>query len=220
MKRSRTGLSLVEVMIGASLTALIMLAVFTALNGSFVAFRANQSESMVATRSRLVLMRMLDHIRATQNHLPRNTTPVSDFKADSSKWPVYDTGFTLGEPQSDGSLIIYNYWWDNTSTPSNPQLKMSRTVNGVTTTAVLLNQVSNFSIVMSPGKDSASAAILLHASIDLEVREQNTHLATGQRVTGSNAVPEVVALSGSASPRLNAWTGRCLDTTINLRVGN
>lgn len=216
MKRHPVGLSLIEVMIGLSLTALIMLAIFQAINASFMSFRSNQSQGMLAIRSRMVLMRLLDHVRATSLHIPLD--PVKKAAWQASFAPVDDTGFKLAEVQSDGvSLIYYTYWLD-TSNAANPQLKMTRLVGTTSTTNVLLNQVSSFNVRMWSGKSSAAATqndILTRAVISLTAREQNTGIVTGNRITGSNTIPDTVSLSGSAVPRQNAWTGSCLAYSIS-----
>ncbi len=219
MTRGRRGLSLVEVMMSISITVVIMFAMFQALTASFNAFRVNQSQGMLTMRTRMVLMRMLDHIRATNAHEPKTSAKKDDFVAAGE--PVNDNGIVLSETQSDGSKIIFTYWLD-TSNAANNQLKMTRAPgNGstiATSNTVLLNGVSTFKVTMWSGKSDpvnmATNDILLQATIILQANEQTRGQVTGYRITGSNATPDSVTLCGSSVPRQNAWSGQDLSFTI------
>ncbi len=217
MSRRRQGLSLVEVLMALSLTAVMMVAIFQAVNASFISFRANQSNAMLTMRTRMVLMRMLDHIRATSLHQPLNSLKLAAWQL--SPAPVDDDGIVLAETQSDDkTLIFYKYYLDKTNT-GNYRLKMSRSGTSIATTDnVLLNNVASFNIRMWSGKSDptlTSYDVLTRAVITMQVKEQTTGTATGSRITGSNTTPDAVTLSGSAVPRQNAWSGRRLTYSIN-----
>jgi len=216
MKRGQSGMSLVEIMVGLSITALMMLTIFRAIDTSFVSFRTNQSQGMLALKSRMVLMHMLDHIRASALHQPQDSVKKTAWQ--NSAAPVDDTGIKLAELQNDEVTWVYYTYWLDTSNSANPQLKMTRVINGASTTTVLLNQVTSFNVRMWSGKSDPAMTqndILVRAAISLTTREQNKGLSTGRRITGSNAVADSLSVAGSTVPRQNAWTGTRLAYSIN-----
>lgn len=218
MTRRRTGLSLVEILLGLSITVVLMLAIFQAISASFSSFRINQSSAMVTMRSRTILSRLLDQIRATSAHEPYTAMVKTAFQ--QSPTPVDDTGFKLADIQPDGSVIIYIYWWDTTN-PNNGRLMMRREPGqGSTitpTSNVLLNGVTYFSVRLWSGKSDPTLTtynVLARAAITLTVQEQAGGLTSGNRLVGANKIPDTVSLSGSSVPRQNAWSGQELSYPI------
>lgn len=223
MSARRRAMSMVEVLVAVSITVVVMLAVFQALSASFTAFRANQSQAMVTMRARTVMVRLLDHVRATALHQPQDSTLLGTFqniKPTDSQTYVDDVGIKLAETQSDGvSVIYYTYYLDSTNA-ANKRLMMKREGTTITTsTNVLLNGVTAFNVRMWPGmsdpRNMTTNDILTKAAITLTAQELNKGLATGYRITGSNATPDSVSVSGSVTPRQSAWSGQDLNYTID-----
>ena len=218
-------ISLVEVLMALSILAVLMIAMTQALSASFMAFRVNQTQAMLTIRSRAVLMRILDQIRANSKSDPYTQTTSAYTSYFNSGTAMDDIGISITEPQLDGiTLIDYTYFWDAVNT----QLKLTRAVYNntnplapvliSTTTQALLHGVTNFKITMLPGQDDHPLQLtgkwdmLMRASIQITIQDTLTGAGT------STTNRQTVALSGSASPRQNVWTGVHLKNSIDTTV--
>lgn len=221
----RRGISLVEVMIGLTITAMLMAAVTQAVKASFDGFRINQSQAMLTMRARVVLMRIIDQIRANGEQTPMH--PTSAYT--NSGTPMVrqsdgtggDTGIIVTVPQPDGiTSIDFTYSWDAPS----QQLQMTRAVYNITnpaapvlvstSTQVLMHGVTDFNVSMWPGKDTRALIppttynIMLRATIVLSVVDTTPRM-------GASGSPSSITVSGSAAPRQNAWPGAQLKYSID-----
>ena len=208
-------ISLVEVLMALSIAAILLVAMTEALSASFMAFRVNQTQAMLTIRSRAVLMRILDQIRANNASDPYTKTTTAYASYFNSGLAMDDIGIRVTELQPDGvTNFFYTYWWD----APNKQLMMIREASGATTTRSLLHGVTNFKITMLPGKDdrllqpTGKWDILMRASIQITIEDT----LTGPGTASTNR--QTVALSGSACPRQNVWTGVRLKNSIDNTV--
>lgn len=220
---NRRGLSLVEVMIALTITAVLMGAIAQAVKASFDAFRINQSEAMLTMRARVVLMRIIDQIRANGEEMPLHvTSQYTTLGTPIARQPDGtggDTGIIVTAPQPDGvTSIDYTYSWDSAS----QQLMQTRAVYNITnplapvlvstTTQSLLHGVTDFNVSMWPGMNaralppSTTYDIMLRAAIVMTVVE-----TTPQKM----GAPTSITVSGSAVPRQNVWTGAHLRYSID-----
>lgn len=221
--KDRRGLSLVEVMIALTITAVLMAAVAQAMKASFDAFRINQSQAMLTMRARVVLMRIIDQVRASGEHMPLHITsqyttsgtPIAR-RADGTGG---DTGIIVTVPQGDGvTSIDFTYFWESAS----QELKMTRAVYNVTnplspvvlstTTQSLLRGVTDFNVSMWPAKNPRS----LPASTTYDIMTRAAIVMTVVETTPQQmGAPTSITVSGSAVPRQNAWTGDALRYSID-----
>lgn len=209
------GISLVELLIALSIVAILMAAMTQALSASFMAFRVNQTQAMLTIRSRAVLMRILDQIRANNASDPYTKTTTAYTNYFNQGLAMDDIGIRVTELQPDGvKNFFYTYYWNSAT----KQLMMTREADGVSTERSLLHGVTNFKVTMSPGQDdrllqpTGKWDILMRASIQITIEDT----LTGAGADTTNR--QTVALSGSACPRQNVWTGVHLKNSIDTTV--
>ncbi len=205
MKTGRyRGVTLVEMMLAMGIMCLMGAALSAALSATISSARINESEATLSIQSQRVMSRLLDQIRGTSLHRPYSVdTP--EYEAYLTGNPMTDIGFSLIDRQPGKGDATYTYWWDKDSR----KLMVKCDQGETSTSAVLLNNVTEFKVTMWPGRSERNIAtggphdLLLRAAIVLRITD------------GTSDNPHVTLLSGSVTPRRNLWTGAHLNYTID-----
>ena len=185
------GLGLVELLVSLAISAALLTATAVALDASFKAYGANQEQATLTQRARLSLNRILTYIRTCETHQPHNATPRASFVAGAI---VTDTGIDM--LKDDGTAISFIY--DST----NQQLQFKQG----TTTAIMLNGVTSFSIKMEPMKSATNARsggnydLLMRATVLITLKTNAAVTGTGEDVGKQS-----LTISSSVMPRRNVW---------------
>ena len=189
-------MTLVEVLLALSITAILMLAIVTALNAAIHTVSVNQDT--LATRSRISLTRMLEQIRTANSHAPYVGNVAAYTTAYIKTGKEYtNIGIRLIDPRDNADYVYYL---------DAGQIKVTR--NG-SAPACLLDGVTAFEVTLWPGKSQTSRAS--GGDYDQTRLVTITLNATGNE----SGKPASVALSGSAVPRVNSWAGAQLSYPID-----
>ena len=172
-RRSRAGISLVELLISLSITAMLLTAVMVALDASFQAYASAAESASTQTTTRLVVHRTLTLVRTSTAHGPLapdgSTTPPVTLAGTSTITSHY---MDLVDPKGD--LIRLEYRADE------EMLYVSVTPYGgsVTTTEPLLGGVSACSFTLTRRLDNDGVWVLERGSLDFTVEpDMDTSLA-------------------------------------------
>jgi prepilin-type N-terminal cleavage/methylation domain-containing protein len=76
----RRGVTILELLIALSISALLLLATAVAVDASVRAYKNNQEQSSLIQRSRIAIDRLTTVIRTTKDHQPYSATAASGFK--------------------------------------------------------------------------------------------------------------------------------------------
>ena len=194
--RPMGGMTLVEVLLALSITAVLMLAIVIALRAGIQTINVNQDT--LASRSRIALNRMLDQIRTAQAHAPyiSNVTAYTTGYIKTGK-EYTNIGVKLIDPRDNADYVYYL---------DAGQIKVTR--NGSAPVS-LLDGVTAFQVTLWPGKSPASRA----SGGDYD----QTRLVTITLSASGNesGKPVAIAVSGSSVPRINSWSGSQLSYPID-----
>lgn len=155
-------------LIALGLTAALLTAVAAAVDASFSSYDQNERITDTTQTARAILGRMSGEVRSA-DAVTTTATSVSIIP------PANAEGLTL---------IVYSY--------ANSTLTLQRTVNGVVTTAVLLDgtgevRISGFAVSATMGQDSHGVTCTRGVSVKLSIYDGNVPLS----------------LTASAAPRRN-----------------
>src|SRR5687767_251306 len=90
--RRRRGATLVEMLIGLSITAALLTATAVAMDASLKSYQVNQEQASLLQRARTSVHRLLSAVRAGDAHQPYSEDAQSDF---ADGWDVDDSGIRL-----------------------------------------------------------------------------------------------------------------------------
>lgn len=190
----RRGLSLVELIISLSITALLLSAVMVALDASFRAYASAAESASTQTTTRLVVHRLLTLVRTSTAHGPlvpdTSTTPSVTL---TGKHTINAHYMDLVDPKGD--LIRLEYRADE------EMIYVSVTPYGgsVTTTEPLLGGVSACQFVLTRRLDDDGVWVLERGSVDFTVEpDTDTSLA----IEG-NATPPVRVVASTMPRKLD-----------------
>jgi Tfp pilus assembly protein PilE len=191
VRRGRSGLVLIELMIALSISAALLVATAWAVDASIRAYQINQEQSALIQRARVALYHMTTSIRTTDAHVPDSASARSDF---TSGLVVTDTGISMYD--LNNQVLTYRYDAINQ--------RLLAITGGQTYT--MAEGVTAFSVKMEPMRSDESVRtggawdLLRRATITLSVRS-NSKTTVGGDSTGQ----QVLTLSASTMPRQNAW---------------
>ena len=188
---ARRGVTILELLIALSISALLLLATAVAVDASVRAYKNNQEQSTLIQRARIAIDRLTTVIRTTKDHAPYTATAASAFATGQT---VTDIGIDL----FDVNGIETDFRYDA------PTQRILAVVAGKT--YVLASGVTAFSIKLEPMRSPESIRtgggwyLLQRATISLTVR------TTGNTATASETTnTQSVTLSASVMPRRNTW---------------
>jgi len=198
-RRSR-GMGLIELLVALAISAALLTSVAVAIDASFKAYAANQTNAQLMQRARLAMNRITTYIRATSQHLPDDNAAQDQFE---SGLVTQASAIRMMLDETNG--VIFRQ--------AGQQLQMvpftiSGNVLSEGTPHVLLEGVGSgdFTIRFEPQRSTQSAKVggrydqLKRASISLTIRP-----VAKTTVTGESASGEAVTLSTSIMPRKNIW---------------
>lgn len=189
--RARHGVTLLELLLALSISAVLLVATAVATDASFRAYQTNQEQSTLLQRSRIAIDRLTTIIRTTKDHLPYSTTAAANFKSGQT---VSDIGIDL----FDVNGVETDFHYDA------PTQRILAVVGGKT--YVLASGVTAFSIKMAPMRSANSLRtggawdLLQRATISMTVRTGG-NTSTASETTNT----QTVTLSASVMPRRNTW---------------
>jgi len=191
---------LVELLVALAISAALLTSVAVAIDASFKAYAANQTNAQLMQRARLAMNRITTYIRATTEHLPDDDTAQDEFE---SGLITQASAIRMMLDETNG--VIFRQ--------AGQQLQMvpfaiSGSVLSEGTPHVLLEGVGSgdFTIRFEPQRSTQSAKVggrydqLKRASISLTIRPTAKTTTTGESASG-----ESVTLSTSVMPRRNIW---------------
>jgi prepilin-type N-terminal cleavage/methylation domain-containing protein len=185
------GFTLVELLIGLAICAVLMVATAMAIDGTFRAYRFNQEEASLIHSARMAEYRMLSMVRTTREHQPVTAALATQFAAGQV---VTDVGLTM--LQTDGTEVTFRY---DAATH-----KLLAETGGQSHTMV--EGVTQFQVILEPMRSATSIKtgggwdLLKRATILISVRTTSA-TATSSETTGQ----QVLTLSSSVMPRQNTW---------------
>ncbi|WP_428940068.1 PilW family protein [Fontivita pretiosa] len=199
-RRRRRGMGLIELLVALAISAALLTSVAVAIDASFKAYAANQTNAQLMQRARLAMNRITTYIRATNQHLPDDNTAQDQFE---SGLVTQASAIRMMLDETNG--VIFRQ--------SGQQLQMvpftiSGSVLSEGTPHVLLEGVGSgdFTIRFEPQRSTQSAKVggrydqLKRASISLTIRPTAKTTVTGESTSG-----EAITLSTSVMPRKNIW---------------
>ncbi len=243
MSRSRSicskahGVTLVEVLLALTITAMLLTAIGMALSTLIRAHRINEQNTITMTKARLVLNTMLHRIRMTGAHEPHDPALLDRFKANDRNPQIVNgksvdggvldkTGIkmkikvarklddtTNGDPQKIGQLD-FDYQYD----PAERELTL-KSQGGPK--HILLANVTDFEVRFYPTRSPEAIASGDPCDIAEQVTVKMTvepSLASGS--SEGEASQTAITVYGCAVPRCNTWTGRHTQDTIEELTGN
>jgi hypothetical protein len=215
-RKRRRGLALIEVLICASVAAMMLTTTAMAFRASVMAFRDNTDRNMLLSHGRIAMRQLIGEIRQGDIHGPINDDAV----------PHADTQFASGLTTEDGGIQILKTRPDadepaiiagSNSTyvlltwrydAPNRRILRTRSVGGanaVTSTEALY--VQDFKVRMEPARSAANVAsgdpsfdLLLRAVVTMTLQNQDPS-GTIQFSQGSGQVTERII--DAAVPRKN-----------------
>ena len=189
--RRRAGLSLVELLISLSITAMLLTAVMVSLDASFQAYAAAAESASTQTTTRLIVHRTLTLIRTSTAHGPLqpDTTTTPPVTLTGTK-TIHSHYLDLVNPKGDLIRLEYRV--------AEEMIYASITPFGgsVTTTEPLLGGVTECEFVMTRRLDIDGVWVLERCSVDFTVMpDADTSLA----IEGDSTPP--VRVVASTMPR-------------------
>jgi Tfp pilus assembly protein PilW len=193
-------MGLIELLVALAISAALLTSVAVAIDASFKAYAANQTNAQLMQRARLAMNRITTYIRATNQHLPDDNTAQDQFE---SGLVTQASAIRMMLDTTNG--VIFRQ--------TGQELQMVPfTISGGTlnegTPRVLLEGVGSgdFTIRFEPQRSTQSAKVggrydqLKRASISLTIRPTAKTTVTGESTSG-----EAITLSTSVMPRKNIW---------------
>lgn len=101
------GLSIIELLLALSISAMVLLSVVVATDVSFYAYASAAESASTQSASRLVMQRLITTIRTTTLHDAYDPNDPAVTLADPAQPPVQSVGIEMVDP--DGRLI--KVWW-------------------------------------------------------------------------------------------------------------
>ena len=187
----RRGVTILELLIALSISAMLLVATAVAVDACFRAYKNNQEESSLMQRARIVIDRITTVIRTTKAHQPDTPSAAANFLSGVT---VTDSGIDLFDVNNVETIFRYDP----------PTQRILAIVGGKT--YVLASGVTAFSIKMEPMRSAESIRtgggwdLLQRATISMTVRTTG-NTATATETTNTQAV----TLSASVMPRQNTW---------------
>ncbi len=161
----RRGLALIEVLLCASISALLLTATAVAFRSSVMAYRDNNDRNILVSEGRIMMRQMIQEIRQADQHGPINDATLPNattlFAAGN---PVENSGITFikNQPDSDDpnivpgnstTYVLITWQFD----PTHFQVTRTRSVGGGTpTTAIMCSFVQDFKVRLEPGRSAAN----------------------------------------------------------------
>jgi roadblock/LC7 domain-containing protein len=186
------GATLVELLIGLSLTAALLTATAFAMDASLKSYQINQEQASLVQRARMGVHRLLSAIREGEDHVPFTAARAGEFTGNGTL--VEDTGIRMTD--ADGNAIVYRFDAANHRVMADAGGKSH----------VMIEGVESFTVRMEPMKSAAHVKagldfdLLRRATVLLTVRVDGTMPLPGEKVTN-----HTMTISSSAMPRRNAW---------------
>ncbi len=201
-RRSR-GLSLVEMLVALSISALLLVAIMVALNASFYAYATAAESASTQSCSRLVMQRTLQLIRTATLHDAYDPADASVTLAEPGAAPVQCVGIQMVNPA--GQLL--KIWWTVNATYHDTNLgDLQYSVAGGAATPLLERVHCQRTAQNKPyiftlaSKDSDSGLLLSRATLDITVDCGADATLALEDVRGAAAPIRLVA---STDPRKN-----------------
>jgi len=190
MKRRthRRGLSLPEVLLCATISALLLTACGVAFKASFASYRAHQERQSLMAIGRTTLARLARDIRASDLHGPINTANQATVSSQFAAGTMTDTpGIQMIKQTADAddpsvnaavstTWVLYTYQFS----AATHTITLTRTVNGVSTTVTLAPCVSDFHVYMTPTRSATNVLtgnptydILLRATLSITLTNRD-----------------------------------------------
>lgn len=196
----RRGVGLVELLVALAISAALLTSVAVAIDASFKAYAANQTDAQLMQRARLAINRMVAYIRSTTDHLPDDDDAQTAFEnglvtqASAIRMLLNDTSGVIFRQSGDELQMVPFTIAGNVLTEG--------------TARTLLKGVGagDFRITFEPQRSAQAVKIgakydqLKRASISLTLR---THADTA--VSGEQSDRGAVTLNMSVMPRRNIW---------------
>jgi Tfp pilus assembly protein PilW len=195
------GIGLVELLIALAISAALLTSVAMAVDASFKAYAANQSQAQLQQRARLALNRIVTYIRSTAEHRPDDDDSLDEFESGlittcgSIRMMLNSTSGVIFRQTGDQLQMVPFTIAGNTLTEGNPNTLL----NGV--------GANDFRITFEPQRSAAAVKTgsplydqLKRASIVLTLRPTATTAVQGEQVSD-----QLVTLSVSIMPRRNIW---------------
>lgn len=178
-RRRRRGLALIEILICASICAMMLTATAVAFRASVQAYRDNTDRNMLISNGRIAMRQLIGEIRQADAHGPVNDTLVPNaVTLFASGQTIENTGIVIMKSQPDASepniipSATYNPTWVQLTWQFDPvknQITRTRFTNGASVTSVVANYVQDFKVRMEPARSAANVAAGI-ASYDLLLR--------------------------------------------------
>ena len=228
--RAPRGFTVVEMIISCALSAIILMAIATALSASTSCFKSNQERASLGNRSRLAMNTLVLRMRMTQNSQPHTAAKVIDFQVnkhefatDGSDMGVQDTAVEINNVQrsldaspttADTTAFVYR-WVDNDDN-GKPVHELRLLAGGAE--YVVLDGVTDFRVNFYPTRsDDAKTKGLTTCdaveSATISMTVESTHRSMQTIEMGATAKYSVT-LSTSITPLGSSWTGTRTPYTI------
>jgi prepilin-type N-terminal cleavage/methylation domain-containing protein len=196
----RHGVGLVELLIALAISAALLTAVAFAVDASFKAYAANETQAQLMQRSRLAMNRITTYIRATTQHLPDDDDAQDDFEnglvcnASAIRMMIDSSSGVIFRQTGDELQMIPFTIAGNVLTEGTARTLLQGVGDG------------DFNITFEPQRSAQAVKTgakydqLKRASITLTVRAtENTS------VSGEQTQNQSTTLSMSIMPRRNIW---------------
>lgn len=215
-RRHRRGLALIELLLCASISVMLLTATGVAFKASVMAYRDNTDRNMLLSQGRVAMRQMIAEIRQADQHSPINDATVTNaITLFAQGQTTENSGIQLLKMQPDGLdpgivagnaatyvLITWNY------DATHFQLTRTRTVGaGTPVTAVMASYIQSFAVRMEPGRSAANVAsgnptydILTRAVVSMSMQNAD---ATGKMINNQGNGNVVERIIDAAVPRKN-----------------
>jgi len=206
-------LALIEILICSSICAMMLTATAVAFKASLMAYRDNTDRNMLLSNGRVAMRQLINEIRQADAHGPINDTLVPNATslfasgltienagiAYLKTYPDVDDPGIVHTTPSTHVLITWQY------DAANNQLLRTHSVNGVSTTAIAANYVSDFKVRMEPARSPANVAsgntsfdLLLRAVVTMSLQNVD---ASGNMINNRGTTFVTERLVDAAVPR-------------------
>ena len=186
--RARPAFTLVELLIGLAIGAVLLLAMAASMKASVDSFTANQISADTLQRARIAMLRISQELRAGTDHLPTTSARQTSFLAGTT---VTDTGISFTNDR--GEAVRYTY-------DSNAHT-LTVQINGGTARR-LASHVTGFDVRMDPAR---SAQSIKTGGVYDELERVTVTLSLNPVVDGNEISGQPVTLSNSVTPRARLW---------------
>jgi hypothetical protein len=213
---SRRGLALIEVLICASVAAMMLTATAVAFRASVGVYHDSSDRNMLLSQGRIAMRELINEIRQADAHGPVNDSLVSNATTLFAQGQIIENGgiqMLKTQPDADepgivagnaATYVLLTWQYDATT----KQLKRTRSLNGVDpVTGVVANYVQGFAVRMEPARSAANITagntsfdLLLRAVVTIQLQNVDG-TGAAQFKEGSGQVTE--RLIDAAVPRKN-----------------